>query len=167
MSWSAKNCARKRGALESCVAHRKWRRVDVRMKERAPVMRVRHQRANEDVELLEKGKRAAAGGMVGRHGCRSRTMIVAVHVCLPRHGGGHARDVLLIRGRWGGRIQRGCMRERGEGGTVELRSAGRGPCRTRRAGMEHHEPEDLFCEGGGGSGVDGKVDADEAACTFT
>ncbi|KAJ7819018.1 hypothetical protein B0H13DRAFT_1921919 [Mycena leptocephala] len=31
----AENCARKRGALESCVTHRKWRRADVRMKERA------------------------------------------------------------------------------------------------------------------------------------
>ncbi|KAJ7240947.1 hypothetical protein C8J57DRAFT_1245065 [Mycena rebaudengoi] len=30
----AENCACKRGTPESCVAHRKWRRVDVRMKER-------------------------------------------------------------------------------------------------------------------------------------
>ncbi|KAJ7258596.1 hypothetical protein C8J57DRAFT_1234195 [Mycena rebaudengoi] len=46
-SRSAENCAHKPGALESCVALRKWRRVDVRMKERAPAMRVRHQRTNE------------------------------------------------------------------------------------------------------------------------
>jgi hypothetical protein len=44
----AENCARKRGALESCVAHRKWRSVDMHIKERAPAMRVRHQRANEE-----------------------------------------------------------------------------------------------------------------------
>jgi hypothetical protein len=30
--------------------------------------RTKNQRADEEVELLEKGKRAAAGGMVGRHG---------------------------------------------------------------------------------------------------
>jgi hypothetical protein len=76
-SRSTGNCARKRGALESCVARWKYIRVDVRMKEQAPAMRVRHQR-----ELLEKGKRAAAGEMVGRHGepCMHASIVAGVRM---------------------------------------------------------------------------------------
>jgi hypothetical protein len=51
------------------------------MKEQAPAMCVRYQR-----ELLEKGKRAAAGDMVGRHGepCMQDASIVA-EVCMHAH----------------------------------------------------------------------------------
>jgi hypothetical protein len=182
----------------------------VRMKEQAPAMRVGHQRA-----LLEKGKRAAAGEVVVRHGepcmqvariyCRGGTHARSAYVAeqqeirpcvrkscvsadgyetdgalcarvygqcmtlpktgadalpprvqehiplasLPRRGGRRARDVPRIRGRWGGRMKRGCVRERGDG---ELLSGGRDPRRTERARMEHHELE-MGCGVGVGVGV--------------
>ncbi|KAF8146565.1 hypothetical protein K438DRAFT_1780766 [Mycena galopus ATCC 62051] len=64
----AKNCACKRGAHESCVAHRKWRRVGVRMKGRESGRERRNPRG-------QGSQRQEGGG--GRNGREARRSVHA------------------------------------------------------------------------------------------
>jgi hypothetical protein len=76
------------GAFESCVAQRKWKRVDVSMTECAPCDACKRQRAKEEVELLEKGSRWRRAGWWGgteRRACRWCASIVARIRMLAQH----------------------------------------------------------------------------------
>ncbi|KAJ6568518.1 hypothetical protein B0H19DRAFT_1231837 [Mycena capillaripes] len=125
----AENRARKRGALE--------KEDDACMKERASRDRVRHQQGvKEEVELLEKEKRAAACGIVERH-----LPARVVRDELPPKTGSTlpprtARDDYST-SEVGGAAE--CKEVYARDGTAQLLSATRGSRRTGRTRMEHHE----------------------------
>ncbi|KAJ7770046.1 hypothetical protein B0H16DRAFT_1452410 [Mycena metata] len=112
---------------------RRTRRVDVRMKERAPVMRVRHQRANKEGRRLWIDTRRTVPSDASKDGCPLAPRTSALDAKAGVLATYSASGV-------GGAVEcRGVYARAGQGRTAELLSAGRGPRRTGRARMEQLE----------------------------
>jgi hypothetical protein len=72
------NCARKRGALGSCVTHRKWRKVAVCVKKHAPCDACRVRAREGASRAARDGEEGGGGRHVGRHR-EPRVQIVRIY----------------------------------------------------------------------------------------